>query len=373
MTKQITLKHLVINKEKYIGLIFNADKELEPIAKQLPGIAWSSEFGMFYLQNNKENLNTIFKSFRGIAWVNTSYFFENRPVRQGNQTINVDYYRNRKMAQGLRVCPEEYLLKLELKKYSMNTAKSYISCFEMFMNQFPGRELMSIDENDIRTYLKKLVQEGRSSSFLNLMINAIKFYYERVMGMPNRFYNIERPIKEHRLPKVLSKEEIVSIIGKTNNIKHRCILSLLYSAGLRRSELLGLKIEDIDSKRMLIRINGGKGNKDRYTLLSQSVLKELREYYKEYKPKNWLFEGPGGLQYSAASVKAIVQKASRKAGIKKAVTPHMLRHSFATHLLEAGTDLRHIQVLMGHSSSKTTEIYTHVAISALNSIKNPLD
>ena len=191
--------------------------------------------------------------------------------------------------------------------------------------------------------------------------------------MPNRFYSIERPRKEQKLPKVFSKQEILSIIEHTNNIKHRCIVSLLYSAGLRRSELLNLKLSDIDSKRMLIFISNAKNNKDRYSLLSKNVLKDLKIYYLQWRPKEYLFEGLLGQKYSAESVSKIVKNASIKAGIARKVTPHMLRHSFATHLLENGTDIRSIQTLLGHGNIKTTEIYTQVAVSNFRLIKNPLD
>ena len=191
--------------------------------------------------------------------------------------------------------------------------------------------------------------------------------------MPNRFYEIERPRKESKLPTVISKEEVLSIIGSTNNIKHKCIIKLLYSSGLRRSELLNLKLADVDSKRMLIRVQGSKGNKDRHTLLSQTVLEDLRIYFREWKPREYLFEGQRGGRYSAQSVLKIVKEAAIKAKIKQSVTPHVLRHSFATHLLESGVDLRQIQVLLGHGSSKTTEIYTHVATNTFRNIKNPLD
>ena len=245
--------------------------------------------------------------------------------------------------------------------------------FEIFSNEHTGIELESIDEKRIRNYLLSLIRQDKSESYINQMINSIKFYYEVVMEMPNRFYSIERPNKKQRLPKVISKEEVGYIIQNTNNIKHKCIVSLLYSAGLRRGELLNLKFEDIDSKRMVINIKGGKGGKDRITLLSESVLNDLRIYYKEWKPEVYLFEGKSGVKYSGASVVKIVQNAANKANIKKKVTPHMLRHSFATHLLEDGTDLSYIQVLLGHNSTQTTEVYTQVATNNIKAIKSPID
>jgi site-specific recombinase XerD len=164
-----------------------------------------------------------------------------------------------------------------------------------------------------------------------------------------------------KLPKLLSKEEIIKMLQHTTNIKHRCIISLLYFSGLRRGELLNLKINDIDSKSMVIKVNCAKGNKDRVTVLSSSILSDLRNYYKDYKPKEFLFEGQNGQKYSGTSILKIVSKSAKSAGINKKVTPHMLRHSFATHLLENGTDIRYIQLLLRHSSTKTKEIYTHVA------------
>jgi site-specific recombinase XerD len=217
------------------------------------------------------------------------------------------------------------------------------------------------------------VQDGKSDSYINQAINSIKFYYEIVLQMPNRFYEIERPRKKQTLPTVLSKLEIKAMIAAASNVKHKCIISLLYSAGLRRSELLKLKVADIDSTRMSIRVEQSKGNKDRITLLSKNVLKDLRKYYLEWQPKVYLFEGADGGMYSESSLAQVVRKAARKAGIRKRVTPHTLRHSFATHLLENGTSLRHIQLLLGHKNSKTTEIYTHVTVKDYQKIKNPLD
>ena len=170
-----------------------------------------------------------------------------------------------------------------------------------------------------------------------------------------------------------TEKTYIAMISSTQNIKHRCIISILYSGGLRRNELLNLKITAIDSERMVIHIKNGKGGKDRITLLSSSVLTDLRKYYIKEKPREYLFEGAKGGCYSSSSVKKIVDKAALLVGIRKKVKPHTLRHSFATHLLEAGTDLRHIQVLLGHNSSKSTEIYTHVAIKSFKNSRKLLD
>jgi len=186
-------------------------------------------------------------------------------------------------------------------------------------------------------------------------------------------YYIDRPRREKTLPTVLSEEEIISILNSIDNIKHKAIIMTIYSAGLRISEVIGLKIKDIDSKRMQIRVEQGKGKKDRYTLLSGKALEVLRAYFKVYKPKIWLFEGQGGEQYAGRSIQNILKTAVSQTDIKKRVTVHTLRHSFATHLLENGTDLRYIQHLLGHESSRTTEVYTHITTKGFEQIKSPLD
>ncbi|UWX56253.1 site-specific integrase [Maribacter litopenaei] len=370
--RNITLRHLLIGGKKHIGLQFKSDKVVQALVEKLPEVYWNDEFGMYHIPNNKRNLGIIFNTFRGEVWVNGNYFFENGQELNEDRPKNVSWYRTRKLQKDFKRCPDEYLDKLELRRYAENTVKTYVHQFEAFINHYREIRPDAITENEIRLYLQKLSREGRSSSYLNQAVNSIKFYYEVVLGMPNRFYDIERPIKQKQLPRVLSKEEVLNLIGNTNNLKHRCIVSLLYSAGLRRSELLDLRPADIDSKRMLITIKGAKGNKDRMTVLSPTLLKDLRAYYKEYRPKNFLFEGPGQKAYSASSVLKIISMAALRAGIRKKVTPHMLRHSFATHLLEDGTDIRYIQLLLGHSSTKTTEIYTHVAETSFTNIKDLL-
>jgi site-specific recombinase XerD len=176
-----------------------------------------------------------------------------------------------------------------------------------------------------------------------------------------------------KLPKILSEEEVIAILKSVDNLKHKTMLSLIYAAGLRRSELINLEVNDIDSKRMVINIRGGKGKKDRITLLSEKILNLLRTYFQAYRPKVWLFEGVAGEAYSVSSLQKIFAVALRKSGVRKDASLHTLRHSFATHLLENGTDIRYIQALLGHNSSKTTEIYTHVTTKGFEKIRSPLD
>lgn len=260
------------------------------------------------------------------------------------------------------------------KQYSPNTIKTYCNYFKDYLNYFNGSNYQNISKEDINQYILSLIKKYKISvSQQNQRINAIKFYYEQVLGRKKEYYDIERPRKEKKLPEVLSKNEIASMLKVTKNLKHNCIIALLYSSGLRRSEMVNMKISDIDSNRMVIKINGAKGKKDRYVQLSLSLLKNLRKYYTEYKPKIWLFEGNDGCQYSPTSILNVVKKARKLAGIKKNVTPNTLRHSYATHHLEMGTDLRHIQAWLGHESLKTTEIYTHISENNFKNYRNPLD
>ncbi len=243
------------------------------------------------------------------------------------------------------------------------------------MEYHKEQDLDLLTVEDINSYMLHMVKEKHiSATQQNMRINAIKFYYEKVRKGKRQYYGGIARAKEYKaLPEVLSREEMKSIFAQLSNRKHRCMISLIYSAGLRRSELLNLTPQDIISERMLIRISG-KGKKCRYSLLSEKLLHELRAYYREYRPQKWLFEGEqAGEQYSPSALVKILKEAARKAGIKHRVHLHMLRHTFATHLLEQGTDLRTIQELMGHTDIKTTAIYLHVSNAYKAKIPNPLD
>jgi site-specific recombinase XerD len=282
--------------------------------------------------------------------------------------------KSRHDIQNYRECPKEYADKLLEMRYSKHTLDTYTDLFEEFINYYEGVDLKEITGDQITAFLLYLVNIRKvSSSYQNQAINAIKFYYEKVRRGNRMFFNIDRPREEKTLPEVLSEEEVVSILKATENLKHRALLMTIYSAGLRISEVINLKLKDIDSNRMQIRIEQGKGKKDRYTLLGKKLLDVLRKYVKEYKPKTLLFEGIDGSFYSQRSIQQILKKSAQKVGITKKISVHTLRHSFATHLLEAGTDIRYIQSLLGHESSKTTEIYTHITRKGFDQIINPLD
>jgi len=268
---------------------------------------------------------------------------------------------------------EELRRELLSRKYSYKTVKAYIYFNRDFLH-FSGKNSTNITKEDIKNYLYHLAEEKRfAASTLNQAINALKFYYG-TMPKKEFVYEIKRPHKDRKLPVILSQEEVAKILSSVDNVKHKVILMLVYSAGLRVGEVVRLKPEDVDSRRGLIHIKGAKGRKDRYTILSQKALEVARQYWAKYEPKKWLFSGAReGRHVSTRTIQAIFEHAKEEAGIKKNVSVHSLRHSFATHLLESGTDLRYIQELLGHKSSKTTEIYTHVSSRSLGKIKSPLD
>jgi site-specific recombinase XerD len=340
--------------------------------KSIPYIQYDDDNEVYFLINSRQNLKNLYSYTKGRVWISGETFYNKKNVNQGSNPMPADVEIKSNKSH-LRNIPQIYIDKLKIKRYSESTARTYCNLFERFINYFLEIPIDRIDEQNIQDYLIHIVNNGRSSSYQNQMINAIKFYYEVVMGMPNRLYKVERPRKQKKLPFVLSIEEISLMIKSVNNIKHKCIISLLYSAGLRRGELLSMELTDIMSDRMMIRIRSAKGNKDRMSILSPHLLMDLRVYFKEYRPKKYLFESPDGTPYSTTSVAKIISRAAKQAKISNTVSAHTLRHSFATHLLESGTDLRYIQGLLGHESSKTTEIYTHIATNVIKDIKSPLD
>lgn len=269
---------------------------------------------------------------------------------------------------------QQFINQLKLKAYSDNTIRLYTSEFARFLILIKATSVDSFTPDRLRNYFLYCVKIEKIKEIqLNGRINALKFYYEQVKHQTKMFFDIPRPKKPSTLPRMISASDIQKLFEKTDNKKHLLLLKLCYGMGLRVSELIHLKLEHIDSKTMRVLIKGAKGKKDRYTNLPESVLELLREYYTLYRPKEWLFEGQYGGQYALRSAQSVFKNAMKKAGIKKSIGIHGLRHSYATHLLETGTDIRFIQELLGHNNIKTTQIYTHVANTAKLKVKSPLD
>jgi integrase/recombinase XerD len=263
------------------------------------------------------------------------------------------------------------LCALRALKYSRKTIKRYMSIVDRY-SRFLDLPLAEASAEDAMRFLAMLDRDrGASASTINQSISALRFLHTRVLG--RELILTRRPRCDRRLPSVFSREEAAGIIAAPRNLKHRALLSMAYSAGLRVSELACLKVSDIDPNRGVILVRSGKGRKDRYTILADRMKKLLEAYIDLYKPELWLFEGQGGGHISSRSIQEVFYRAKRACGITKDASIHTLRHSFATHLLEAGTDIRYIQELLGHSNSKTTQIYTHVAKKDFLRIRSPLD
>ncbi len=369
--KRIILKPSKHREKEIVEIQFPYDSEIKNHLKQLHFITWSKTLKSFYAELNGKNVNSIYTHLRKInCYVDYSSLSKNKTLITQKKATSLTLPQ---LTDNLKEEIKKYKRWLQQKRLSENTVSTYTDVTISFLKYSILRNNHNYSTKLIEAFNYDFIfKQNRSVSYQNQCINGIKKYFE-FKGLQVENMYIERPKKEKKLPSVLSVIEVKSILENTQNLKHKTLLSLIYSAGLRIGEALNLKIKDIDSKRMLIHIHQAKGKKDRYTLLSSSFLGLLREYYKAYKPQEYLFEGQKGTQYTNSSAQALLKVAIKKAGIKKRVTLHTLRHSFATHLLENGTDIRYIQELLGHNSPKTTMIYTHVTETSIKNIKNPFD
>jgi len=370
--KNLQLLPTTHKEQKIIKASFAFDKEVIALVKGQKGARWSQTLQSWYFLTKDFQLNRFYNALKD------SVFIDYSKLRQAPflDSAKLDSVKKvfPKKSSTINHLPQGYKEHLILKRYSQNTIKTYCSCFLKFMTFFEGKSIDTLSKDEIKKFLLHLIQLQKvSPSTQNQYINAIKFYYEKVLKQSKIVFEIARPNKVKKLPEVLTEQELLIILKHTPNLKHKTILSLLYSSGLRVSELIGLRIHDIVWEKNYLFVREGKGKKDRITLLSENVAVLLNSYIQKYKPNYWLIESPNRKQYSTSSVRAILRKSAKNAGIRKRVYPHMLRHSFATHLLEKGTDLRYIQELLGHGNSKTTEIYTHVSKKSLAKIKSPLD
>ncbi len=379
--KTVNLEALDHNGQRRIALCFPYDGGLITIAKRI-GAQWSRSNKCWHVENGSASMKAIFAAYKGHAWVNAESLFgkqSNAPHPSVAPAAGVPSRKPSRppaaplapvQAEALRMMQQ----KMEIARYSPRTIHVYLSATRQLFLRFPGKHPNDIRTEDIETFQHELATTHKASnSYLNQIVNAVRYYYMNVVGDTKRVTFIERPRKETKLPLVLSKAEIAALLKAPGNLKHRAMLALAYSGGLRVSEVLAIRPEDLLFDRGLLRIRGGKGNKDRTTLLGRSTAELLRNYMEHYRPTDHLFTGQNGGAYSARSLQKVLGAALSKAGITKPATMHTLRHSFATHLLEQGTDLRYIQALLGHASSKTTEIYTHVSTRYLQGIINPMD
>lgn len=340
-------KIITHKKEKRIAVYFEKNAELIARIKKLEGSRWSQTLGVWHLPDTVENRERF-------HLVPLSHSL---PSEEGVEQI------------------QKFIQWLSSKRYSPSTIKTYSEALKSFLVFYREKAVAAITNEDVVTYNNDyILKNNLSESYQNQIVNAIKLFFTTIRETKIEIAKIHRPKRAKVLPNVLSKEEVKLILNAHSNIKHKAMLSLIYSCGLRRSELIHLKITDIDSNRNIVIIRQSKGKKDRIAPLSTKILEMLRQYYSIYKPKIWLFEGQNGMeQYSDHSLQSVLKQALVKAKISKPVTLHWLRHSYATHLLESGTDLRYIQELLGHNSSKTTEIYTHVSTKSIQQIKSPFD
>ena len=330
-----------------IAVYFEKNEALIARIKTFEGARWSASKKYWHLPDNEEN-RLRFNLFSSTTLL---------PNAEGIASINTF---------------KRYLLS---RRYSPNTINTYSEALKSFLTFCNTKTLQDINNEDVISYNNDFILKNKlSSSYQNQIVNALKLFFKIVKQTSIEIDKIHRPKREKILPNVLSKEEVKAILETPKNIKHKAMLSMIYSCGLRRSELLNLRPSDIDSKRNIVFIKQSKGKKDRITPLSPKILELLRSYYKECSPQTYLFEGrEKNTPYSARSLEEVLKKSIKLATINKPVTLHWLRHSYATHLLESGTDLRYIQELLGHNSSKTTEIYTHVSTKNIQQIKSPFD
>lgn len=354
---RIKLSSTVRNGREFIEVAFGDDDTIRlPLSKE-KNVQFSA--GRAYLPAEEFVLADFFDRYVKTAFIDYSAL---KPIQPDTNDAKPEL-------------PKGYAETLRQMRYSPHTVRAYTSYFGEFQCHFVGRNLRYIRPDEINNYIVHLIDtKDISSCQQNLRINAIKFYYEKVLGMGRQYYEVKRAKREKTLPDVLSKAEIKSILDATGpDIRLYCMFSLLYSAGLRISELIDLKPGDINVSRSLIRVRQGKGKKDRYTLLSKPLVKKLTEYTKLYKPQEWMFERYKGEPFTESIVSKKLKEAAKEAGITKRVYPHLLRHSFATHLIEQGTDLKVVKELLGHNQLKTTERYVHIADTFKSSIRTPLD
>jgi integrase/recombinase XerD len=362
--------------EDRLGIFFNKNALLNASIRKISNARWSATHVCWHAPDSDASRQQIKESFGKIANITWE-----SPVQKMSVTRSAaPKSSGHTMKSGTTLLPDtvkylkEFEYRLKNRRFAQSTIDTYVQSMEVFLRFFAGKPVLDITLNDIVQFNNDyILRNNYSLSYQNQVLNAIKKFYTVLYLKSIDINKIERPRGERKLPVVLSLQETEDLLSALDNIKHKAMLVLIYSAGLRRSELLNLHLTDIDSDRMQIHLKQSKGKKDRMVPLSPLALDILREYYKEYKPKTYLFEGQTEGRYSEKSIQAVFKNAKEKAGITKAVTLHSLRHSYATHLLENGINLRYIQEILGHQSPKTTQLYTHVSSESMMRVPSPVE
>lgn len=376
----VTFKREQHREQSVLSLYMPKDDALNATAKRLEA-KYSTTKKMWWLPFSKKAVNKAFDAYKEMAWVDYSALQQKEKGEKDKLKKRVSV-ASPKRSEGSKTnwtkaqkdAMWAYAQKLELRRMSPSTFRTYGVYFKQFLAAHPNTDPKDITAEQIKKHIVHVVKKhDYATKTQGQIVNAVKFYYEQVLGLQKEKYWIPRPRKEFKLPTVASEEEVVRMLVAAGNIKHQCIIGMLYSSGVRRGELINLRIADIDIDRKQVFVRGGKGKKDRTTILSDRMVVALQKYIAEWHPNYWLFEGADRKPYSGTSIGLVVKNAAKKAGIRKNITPHVLRHSFATHLMERGTDTRYIQELLGHSNIKTTAIYAHVSKKNLAKIKSPLD
>ncbi len=363
---EITLRKIVHRNSIRIALEFDYNYALIQEVKKIEGASWSRTLKCWYVDDRKGMPEKIRKVLAGKAIINEK-LSDSRINKKG-------LIKNRDLTEETKKYIASYEKFLRGKRYSESTVKTYSTFIADFLNYHNNKEVSHFNNRDVELFCENFLAPNQYSvSTQRQFISALKLLTQFSPEVKIEELQLKRPRKSRILPTVLSKEEVLQLLVSTRNLKHRAALTMMYSAGLRISELLNLRLSDINIERRQVFIHMAKGRKDRVVILAESFIPMFRNYLISYTPRHYFIEGAGGKAYSAGSVRAVIKRSALKAGISKRVTPHTLRHSYATHLLESGIDIRYIQELLGHQRPETTMIYTHVSRKDLLSITSPLD
>ncbi|NNC83495.1 MAG: tyrosine-type recombinase/integrase [Flavobacteriales bacterium] len=365
----IRLYRIQDSNARYIGIQVPKDPIIERLVSGQEGVSFSAQHRMYVLKEQAHTVRQFLDRFRGKIWVNISHL---RTYPEGQTDIRAHSIPHSVLAADKLEALDRLMVDLEVLRYRPSTIKQYRSALLPFLKYFNHRPLESLEMEDVIEYNKvMIIDQGKSVSAQKQLTGGLKHLFERVVKGQIDSRDLEYARRSNFLPTVLNKEEVIAMSRCARNDKHRMIILILYAQGLRRQELLDLKLKDIDISRAVIHVRQGKGAKDRIVPMSKVLMGVLRSYLAAYRPEEYLLNGQNSLQYSGTSVGRVVSDTAKRAGIKKRVTPHTLRHSYATHCLELGLGLRYIQDFLGHWSVKTTMRYTHIRNNKTDI--NPLD